>query len=444
MNRTKIGLVGYSDKGDWVENYTGTNKAGETYRGYKTNDIVHTVDGIFASTVDNNTTKPSGTSEYWKTWVDLRPLSDVVSSPLAEYMLEQSSNPEFHVTNDWAARMYLAHVGGYMMRVVNGQVYAAKLNASNWNYFDDGSAVDDASKYETMVNVPKCYFKASGKSLKFGGLTPIDGGHYFDSPEWVGAYEMYVDGSGVGHSRPDVSPSHSRTMSAFWDCAQKLGPQFGEANYGFYCLINTLHQVKYGNLNSQSTVGAGWQHSNWEACRNVNMGLTRSLGDGTGSVLYNDSTLGDQHPTKLFGFEDLCGKLWEFRPGIRFYMDGSQRYAVVYSGNQVSNTANGRKFAIPLLGASGKYVTQMMLGEYWDMIPKAVDGSASTYYCDGYWDASGGQLLLVGAIAADWSLCGLSCAVSDYAFSSSGSWLGARLAFYGNPIIVSGTELMAM
>ena len=357
--------------------------------------------------------------------------------------LEQSSNPQFDIPTPFMANMYRQQMGGYMMKSVGGVVYAAKLDASNWDYFADGTKVDDAAKYDTMVRVPDCHFKAEGKTMQFGGLFPIAGGHKFDSPNWVGAYEMFVDSSGVGHSRPGVAPSHSKTMTEFWNCAQKLGSNFGLANYGFQCLIEALYQVSFGNLNSQSVIGSGFQSSSWEACRDVPMGQCISLGDGSGKVLYNDATIGNQYPVKLFGFEDLWGKLWEFRPGIRFYMDGDTRYAVVYSGNQVSNTANGRKFTIPS-SAGGEYVTRKTLGEHWDAFPQAVGGGDSTYYCDGFWASTSGELLFVGGDAIDWSLRGLSSAHSSEGFSNSWTGLGARLAFYGNPTIVSGSELMAM
>ena len=357
--------------------------------------------------------------------------------------LEQSSNPQFDLPTPFMANMYRQQMGGYMMKPVGGVVYAAKLDPSNWDYFADGTKVDDAAKYDTMVRVPDCHFKAEGKTMQFGGLFPIAGGHKFDSPNWVGAYEMFVDSSGVGHSRPGVAPSYSKTMTEFWNCAQKLGSNFGLANYGFQCLIEALFQVSFGNLNSQAVIGSGFQSQSWEACRDVPMGKCISLGDGSGKVLYNDATIGNQYPVKLFGFEDLWGKLWEFRPGIRFYMDGSTRYAVVYSGNQVSNTANGRKFTIPS-SASGEYITRKTLGEHWDAFPQAVGGSDSTYYCDGFWAATSGELLGVGGNADAGSLCGLSYADSGDGFSDSRAYIGARLAFYGNPTIVSGSELMAM
>ena len=124
-------------------------------------------------------------------------------------------------------------------------------------------------------------------------------------------------------------------------------------------------------------------------------------------------------------------------------MDGDTRYAVVYSGNQVSNTANGRKFTIPS-SANEEFITRKTLGAYWDAFPQAVGGGDSTYYCDGFWASTSGELLAVGGHANLGSLCGLSSARSDSDFSYSWTDIGARLAFYGNPTIVSGSELMAM
>ena len=373
--------------------------------------------------------------------------STVVGALASSFTLEQNSNPAFVVNNRGAAELYQSQMGGYAFFIKDGKVYAAKLNGADWTKFADGTAFTTALEQvcETMVHVPDCHFKGEGKTLHFGGTVPIDGGKVFDSPHWVGAYKISYDANNKAHSRPDVTPKHSQTMSQFWAAAQLLGSEWGLANYGFHCLINALFQARYGNLNSQSVIGAGFQTSSWEAARDVPMGLLKHLGDGSGNVYYTDTTIGDQYPVKLFGFEDLWGKLWEFRPGIRFYMDDDVRKAVVYSGNQVSNTATGREFVCSVQSASGSYVKGMECGEYWDMIAQNVTGGGSTtYYCDGYWAATTGQLLLVGGNASPGALCGLACAHSDRAFSVSITYFGARLAFYGEPEIVSGAQLVAL
>lgn len=375
-----------------------------------------------------------------------------IGAMVTNFTLEESSNPAFTLNNRGAAELYQAQMGGYMFLIKNGTIYAAKLNGGNWNFFADGTPVSNAALYETMVHVPDCHFKGEGKHLNFGGLTPIDSGKVFDSPHWVGAYKMYVDSSGKGHSRPDVAPSHSKTMTVFGNHARNLGSQWGLANYGFQCLIEALFQARYGNLDSQEVIGAGFQcvtnGLRWDALRDVPMGLLRSLGDGSGKVLYTDSHNDNQYPVKLFGFEDLWGKLWEFRPGIRFYMDGATRMALVYKGNLISNTVSktdkafSHSFECAVQSASGAYIRSMQCGEHWDMIPQNVSGAGSkSYYCDGYWAATGGELLIVGGHADSGAMCGLACAVSDSAFSSSRTHLGARLAFFGEPKIVSGAEL---
>ena len=368
---------------------------------------------------------------------------------VSTYTLEQSSSPAFEVSNKNAAKLYTSHMGGYLFwnGAGDGQVYAAKLNPTDWGKFADGTPVTEAieAATETMVHVPDCHFKAEGKTMNFGGIIPIDGGHTFGAPHWVGAYKGHVS-DGALHSRPNVAPSHSQTMSAFFSNAQALhsNKQYGLANYQFYQLVNALYQALYGNLNSQATIGRGFETQSWEAARNVNMGLLRGLGDGTGKVLYTDETIGDQYPVKLFGFEDLWGKLWEFRPGIRFEMRDGVRYAIVYDGNQVSNTAEGREFVTALQSASGAYTTAMKLDEWWDMIPEAAQGGGETlYYCDGAWAATTGELLFVGGRAYHGSRCGLSCSSSNGGFSCSDANLGARLAFWSEPVILGGSELVA-
>lgn len=360
------------------------------------------------------------------------------------FTLEANSDPEFPISNQGAAERYIQQMGGYLLLVHNGHVYAAKLDKNDWDKFADGETVTQTAKNscETMIHLPTCNFRATGKECIFGGLTPVSGGHSFDSPAWVGAYQM----GATGHSRPGEGSGHTHTMTEFWNMAQAIGSDFGLANWGFHCLINCVYQARFGDLDSETLLSMGNERSteSWGAYRDLAHGMADSLADGTGCVAAVDSASITRYVTKLFGFEDLFGKLWEFRPGIRFHMSSSTRIATIYSGNQVSNSASGRTISGVLSSASGEYSTAMELGAYWDMLPKAVGGSATTYYCDGYWASTGGELLIAGCYAADGSRCGLAYVRSDDAFSLSGAAVGARLAFYGNPEIVSGSELLAM
>lgn len=63
-----LGNAFVTDKGNWQQGAV-----------YETNDIVHTLDGIFLSTVDNNTTQPSASAEGWQVWLDKTPVNDSIS-----------------------------------------------------------------------------------------------------------------------------------------------------------------------------------------------------------------------------------------------------------------------------------------------------------------------------------------------------------------------------
>lgn len=362
---------------------------------------------------------------------------------VTRFTLQTQANPAFTVYNPTALDSYMEKVGGYAVQNINGTFFAAKLDKKTWNKFADGTPVTDPSKFETMVHMPRLYFKADGASIQ---LSPVErpGFRFFDSPEWVGAYKLSFDGS-LPHSCPNVAPQHSKSMSQFWSEAQLLGENWGLAGYQFHCQINAIFQARFGNLNSQAVIGRGLQSQNWEAARDVPMGLLIGLGDGSGNILYHSDALGDQYPVKLFGFEDLWGKLWEFRPGIRFEMRDNVRYAIVYPGNVVSNSAEGREFVCSVLSASGAYVKSMALGGAWDMIAQNVAGGSSrTYFCDGYYAATTGTLIYVGGYAIDSVQCGISYAYTGRAFSYSGTGIGARLAFYGSPTIIPGAEFIQL
>lgn len=360
------------------------------------------------------------------------------------YTLEQSSNPAFTTTDKSAVDQVLSSMGGYLLLNKNGKTYAAKLN-NDWSRFIDGTPIssDLEAVTETMIHVPKVYYKGEGKTVHIFGLQGPSDALTYDGPHWVGAYVADGDSKGI-HSRPSTIPVVSQSMSTFDVWAKNLGSDWGQWKFSTWNLINLLYQAKFGNLNSQATIGVGFQYSDTGVPRHVPSGLTKSLGNGSGSVLYNDATIGNQYPVKLFGFEDLWGKIRQFTPGIRFYMDGSTRHAVIYDGNVVSNSATGRDVSPVLSSASGTYADAMQLGTYCDMICQSASGSSSTYYCDGYWAAAEGECFSVGAPSNLTTRSGLSCSHSDLAFDYASSRIGARLAFFSEPEIVTGNELKTL
>lgn len=73
MEKVKLGIVGFTDKGDWVSGYNYTKAStGETVTGYNINDLVHTANGIYCSKKAGNTSNPDNDSVNWKVWLDLK------------------------------------------------------------------------------------------------------------------------------------------------------------------------------------------------------------------------------------------------------------------------------------------------------------------------------------------------------------------------------------
>ena len=86
---------------------------------------------------------------------------------------------------------------------------------------------------------------------------------------------------------------------------------------------------------------------------------------------------------------------------------------------------------------------EIILGEHFDIFPKKIGGNSTSYWADYSWANTTGQLVVWGGSAYHGASCGLACAYSNLAWSSSPADLGSRLAYFGNLTFVSGASLMA-
>ena len=355
-------------------------------------------------------------------------------------VLEQSNPVQWTTFGDeQVVNSILGTYGTYVIDEENKKY--AKLDPTDHTYFEDGS-VWDGSYGNSFRRIPEVFYLV-GKDDNNNNTLQISsqdiGGHSW--PEaWIGTYKGSISGNKL-RSVPGVNTTQNMTITAFWDAAQGNGVNYGLVNYFNHCMLLALHYTKFGTSQSETTMGPGLQNAGSGYYTHIT-GYCKGLGDGTGSSSYGGSPTLTMN--KLFGIEDLAGSTWEFRPNIRFSDSGS--IATVYEGNIVSNTASGRTFQ-KLSSVSQAYITKMALGEYCDFIPTAVGGTNATYYCDGTWASSNGELFLVGGISSRGSICGLSASYSSSAFSLSSADLGARLAFCGDIsqyTLVSGTELNSL
>ena len=340
---------------------------------------------------------------------------------------------------------------------------AAKLSTVNSGVFADGTALNESLGH-VMVYAPRLYFlvkndEVAGIPYLWMSMLPI-GGHYIEAP-CIGAYKGSMSGSALV-SRSGVAPAGSKTINAFWNAAQVNGKEWGLINYDHRKFMMMLLLSEYGNPSAQATLGTGVGGTNndwvdYTTPLSWAMGSTKSLGDAFGKVnkaWTNSAGTAVQNAchVSLMGIEDPYFLQWEMSQGVycgssnNAAQDGTEIF--IYEGNRMPSSSElathpeGDYRQLTRLTTEG-YITQMIVGEYFDIFAKKLGGGGTSYWGDYSYANSTGQLVLWGALANYGADAGLGDATSNPAWSHSFSSLGSRLAYYGELTFMSGAELVA-
>lgn len=355
---------------------------------------------------------------------------------------------------------YKQHSGRYLYKN-NGK--HAKLSKTYSGIYADGTTLDESIGH-VMCKFPDLYYRVvqdatTGIYNLWMSQLPI-GGHVIKSPV-IGAYKGSISNSALV-SRSGAAPAGSKTIQAFWNAAQVNGADWGLANYEHRKFMIMLQLSEYGNANIQASLGNGLTGTNnssdWQTALTFPCGNTKTLGDDFGSVSHN-YTMSNGTQTvgacdvSLLGIENPYGQQWEMVQGVYCGKSANEQQTgkevFLYEGNRMPTDAelashpigDYRQLERP---ASNGYVSQIILGEHFDIFPKALGGGSTSYWCDYFYqDQAGGQLVLVGGAASHGSYCGLACVASSHGWADSYANIGSRLAFYGVGQEVSGKELVA-
>lgn len=360
----------------------------------------------------------------------------------------------------WAA--YKAQTGRYLM---DSTGKAAKLHPNNSGVFADGTALDE-TKGSVVVIAPRLYYlyqtdAETGVPYLWMSQQPIserfigtadNGGRIV-----VGAYKGSLSGGKlVSRSGVDFDTS-GKTISAYWNAAQAFGPNWGLTGYdewrwiAMMCLCATG-----GNANIQAGIGYGVGGSAGYAWASVlssttlrKTGGTKGLGDSTGKVDISGAATDSSHVSVL-GVEDFWGAQWEFVQNVFFGSSANtgqdSAEVFVYTGNRMPSASelashpDGSYRELTRPTTSG-YVKKETKGANFDIIPSALGGGSTSYWCDYYYGSSTGQVCLVGGNADDGAFSGPFCVHSGSGWSGSSSSCGARPAFHGPVTIVGGGSL---
>lgn len=259
----------------------------------------------------------------------------------------------------------------------------------------------------------------------------------------------------LGKPRTNTSRANFRTY------AKNAGKML--LTYEYYkSIFYWLYVIEYANFNSQANyvedltedgyrqggLGNGvttWSDTVWNTyngkCPITPCGYCNEFGNFTGIkdlvIPASDgiSTVTFKVP-RWRGFDNVFGDIWINLDGILIdtpvgASESTPNYVyIINDPDKFTDTlsdapTNADRVVVP--GHTGGYITKWALGEYADIIPVSVGGSATTYMCDHYWvDYDNTQsTLLVGGRADHGSAAGLA----DFHPANSSGYVFANVSF---------------
>lgn len=333
----------------------------------------------------------------------------------------------------------------------DGSAAIAYLNSTDSNKWEDGSTVNRTGAYHYvyyMVHFPKYYYRTElvsiGKFKLYISDRKLTDSYKEERECLIGVFEAY-NTDGKLTSRPDTTSTGNQTIETFFNQAQTNGLNWGLIDYRAHKTIANLFCAKYGNTNistDNSSIPCSGGTRSWDG----STGATVSLGNRDGK---------SSKSSNFLGLEDCYYGKYEFVQGINII----DRQWIVYDGGLKVNTdlsgltsagyTNVRQIVTSsssnTAASSSNWITGIAHGEYADIMPTYVsDGSDTTYYADYYYQNTGNRVLLRSGASGNGPRCGVFCSVAHYASSSSSSALGSRLGFYGNIVVKTKEEFLAL
>ena len=335
----------------------------------------------------------------------------------------------------------------------DGSAAIAYLNSTNSNKWEDGSTVEPTGAYHYayyMVHFPKYYYRMddSGKAVNKYKLyiseRKINDSYKEERECLIGVFEAY-NNDGKLISKGNAVSTGNQTIETFFNQAQANGRNWGLIDYRAHKTIANLFCAKYGNTNI-STENASIPCSGGTRSWSSATGNTISLGDRDGT--FNNSS-------NFLGLEDCYYGKYEFVQGINIIArqwivyDGGLKVDTDIAGLKSAGYTNVRQIVASsssnTAASSSGWITGIAHGEYADVMPiHTTGGSDTTYYADYYYHNTGNRVLSRSGSSDDGSHCGVFFSHANYASSASASDVGSRLGFYGNIVVKTKDEFLAL
>lgn len=278
------------------------------------------------------------------------------------------------------------------------------------------------------------------------------------------ANDTYLDTdafrSDLGKPRTNISRANMRTYAAntgsemlcyeyykwifYWAWVIEYATFNSQATYNAELTADGYHQGGLGpGITDWNNNANGW--SGYNGTYPITpCGYCNDIGNFTGiKKLVIPETVVDESttvPTKTFkvprwrGFDNPFGDIWTNLDGIILERTAANQPSSVYTTSNPSafgddNTAKGKMTVAGKEIASDGYTKDFDLGSKGEIIPSAVDGSATTYMCDYHWCNTAStslRTLLVSGRAIDGGTAGLGSFNSHLGVGAVGSHVGFR------------------
>ena len=261
-------------------------------------------------------------------------------------------------------------------------------------------------------------------------------------------------------------PATNISLTNFRAYARKRGSTEWNCNlYRLHKMMWWLFAVEYANFNSQADfnaaldengyhqggLGAGvttWDGTSWSNYNGyyplVPCGVTNSLGNHTGTVDYNvigsdGSTVKTFAVPRYRGVENPFGHIWKWTDGCKCIIQSeasgglSKFYVCDNPANFTSSGTTNYDYRGNLPRSEG-YVKALILGEDGEIMPLAVGGGSTTYFCDYFYtniptSGEGERGVLFGGSAHRGATAGFVSASTADTATYAYAIVGSRLCF---------------
>lgn len=367
------------------------------------------------------------------------------------------------------------------------------LNANDWTKWEDGTtSSQDSSEVgvEAFVEIPEHYrlliatpdntVEIRMSEYNLPGYTKVE-------KKYISAYEGSVNLDSSSHNNLlrtqvcNTAPIISKTRTELQTMARNNNRtnNWNIYTYDAHRDLTWLFVVEYATLNSQKAFNANLTAEGYHqgglgdgvtsgtvtvngatAYSFVPCGTTNSLGNGTGIIKYthtNTNAEGTSTGTKVInvpryrGIENPFGHVW--KNVIDVVVAGTDNSVYICKDYTKFGTFEGgtNPTAEQLIAAgyelqdfkestiTGQYVKKLVNNNQADLFPAVVGNGASTTtcYCNYHWTSATAtpRTLLIGGRSGHGSAAGLFCSISSNGLGLSGTSVGTRITFYGEPAL---------